>query len=62
MKVDNLLEKVISFCSQNDSEIFNLIKEICLIPAPSGKVEKLLKSSVNKGLKIVAETIINYFK
>ena len=24
MKVDNLLEKVISFCSQNDSEIFNL--------------------------------------
>ena len=24
--------------------------------------EKLLKSSVNKGLKIVAETIINYFK
>ncbi len=41
MKVDNLLEKVISFCSQNDSEIFNLIKE--------------------KGLKIVAETIINCF-
>ena len=40
MKVDNLLEKVISFCSQNDSEIFNLIKEICLIPAPSGKEEK----------------------
>ena len=27
MKVDNLLEKVISFCSQNDSEIFNLIKD-----------------------------------
>ena len=40
MKVDNLLEKVINFCSQNDSEIFNLIKEICLIPAPSGKEEK----------------------